>query len=129
MRVRLTQIDGKLPNLALMKLAHWHRSRGDEVRFTRSVTPDKFDTEYDRVYGSVIFDFSENRLTLFRNTWPGAITGGTGAGSSLLGLTVEDLIGGVYEHHDYADYVDFKDSIGFTQRGCRLKLRFLHRTR
>ena len=28
MRVRLTHLDGKLPNLALMKLAHWHRSLG-----------------------------------------------------------------------------------------------------
>jgi hypothetical protein len=35
MRVRLTQIDGKLPNLALMRLASWHRTRGNEVVFTR----------------------------------------------------------------------------------------------
>ena len=31
MKIRLTQLDGSLPNLALMKLAHWRRSRGDEV--------------------------------------------------------------------------------------------------
>jgi hypothetical protein len=36
MRIRLTQIDGKLPNLALMSLAHYHRARGD-VRFTKCV--------------------------------------------------------------------------------------------
>jgi len=35
MHIRLTQIDGKLPSLALMKLAHYHRAHGDEVRFTR----------------------------------------------------------------------------------------------
>ena len=29
--VRLTHIDGKLPNLALMKLSHWHRAQGDQV--------------------------------------------------------------------------------------------------
>ena len=28
--VRLTQLDGKMPNLALMKLAAYHRDRGDE---------------------------------------------------------------------------------------------------
>lgn len=29
--VRFTQLDGKLPNLALMKLAHWHRERDDAI--------------------------------------------------------------------------------------------------
>ena len=29
--VRITQIDGKLPNLALMRIASFHRKRGDEV--------------------------------------------------------------------------------------------------
>jgi hypothetical protein len=28
MRVRLTQFDGKLPNIALMKIAQHHRKRG-----------------------------------------------------------------------------------------------------
>ena len=40
MIVRLTQIDGKLPNLALMKLAHCHRERGDEIHFTKHVERD-----------------------------------------------------------------------------------------
>ena len=30
-RVGLIQIDGKMPNLALMKLASWHRKKGDDV--------------------------------------------------------------------------------------------------
>jgi hypothetical protein len=34
--VRLTQIDGALPNLALMKLAHWHLAQGDAVTVTRA---------------------------------------------------------------------------------------------
>ena len=34
MRVRLTQIDGKLPLLALIKLAHYHRAK-----VTRCVSP------------------------------------------------------------------------------------------
>lgn len=40
--VRLTQIDGALPNLALMKLAHWHRARGDTVTLTRDIERDLF---------------------------------------------------------------------------------------
>ena len=35
--IRLTQIDRKIPNLALMKLAHYHKQRGDEVHFTKHV--------------------------------------------------------------------------------------------
>jgi hypothetical protein len=34
--VRITQLDGKLPNLALMRLAAFHRARGDDIHFTRS---------------------------------------------------------------------------------------------
>ena len=33
--IRLTHIDGKLPNLALMKLAHYHRQNGDEIYFSK----------------------------------------------------------------------------------------------
>ena len=43
--IKLVQLDGKLPNLALMRLAHWHRSQGDSVRLTRSVQPTLFDQE------------------------------------------------------------------------------------
>ena len=123
-RIRLTQIDGSLPNLALMKLAHWHRSRGDDVHFTRSITRGRFEPHYDCVYGSVIFEFSEPHLAIFRKTWPGAVVGGSGAGSNLLTLTVESLTGQEYEHYDYSDYPDFEDSMGFTQRGCRLNCGF-----
>ncbi len=119
--VRLTQLDGALPNLALMKLAHWHRAQGDEVVLTRTIERDLFEPTYDKVYGSAIFGFSQERLMLFQHQWPGAIVGGTG---TPFAHTVEDLIGSEYEHHDYADYPDVDYSIGFTQRGCRLACKF-----
>jgi hypothetical protein len=53
--VRITQLDGELPNIALMKLAHWHRSRGDRVIMKRTIDPDLFEPRYDVVYGSSIF--------------------------------------------------------------------------
>lgn len=121
MNIRLTQLDGALPNLALMKLAHWHRSQGDNVTLTRQIHPDFFETNYDKVYGSAIFSFSQDRLMRFQRQWPNAIVGGTGTPFS---HTVEDLIGGEYEYHDYADYPDVDYSIGFTQRGCRLACKF-----
>jgi hypothetical protein len=120
-KIRLTQIDGALPNLALMKLAHWHRSIGDEVVLTRQIERDLFESEYDVVYGSAIFSFSQARLMRFQHQWPGAIIGGTGTPYQ---RTVEELIGGEYEKHDYADYPEIDYSIGFTQRGCRLACKF-----
>lgn len=119
--IRLTQIDGALPNLALMKLAHWHRSQGDVVVFSRQLERDLFEPAYDLVYGSAIFKFSSERLMRFQQQWPGAIVGGTGTPYA---HTVEEMIGREYPHHDYTDYPDVDYSMGFTQRGCRLRCKF-----
>jgi hypothetical protein len=122
MMVRLTQIDGTLPNLALMKLSHWHKAQGHEVVFSRAVDRDLFEpASYDRVYGSAIFKFSQQRLMRFQRNFPGAIVGGTGTPSV---ATVEELIGAEHEHYDYSLYPDVTFSMGFTQRGCRLKCGF-----
>src|SRR3972149_8529607 len=128
MKIRITQIDGKLPNLALMKLSHWHKSLGDEVYFTRHTIPDLFEPKYDRVYGSAIFSFSHKLIERFRHNFPDAIIGGAGVDSALPDFTdrtVEKMIiGGEYEHYDYSIYPDYKWSIGFTARGCRLRCGF-----
>ena len=121
MRVRITQIDGKLPNLALMALAHHHRSIGDDVYFTRRVHRDMFEGSYDRVYASAIFGFSTARLDRFCKQWPDAIIGGTGTSES---ITVEQITGRNLVDYDYSIYPDYTPSIGFTQRGCRLKCKF-----
>lgn len=121
MNIRLTQLDGALPNLALMKLAHWHKSRGDEVTLSRSIEPDLFEPRYERVYGSAIFKFSAERIERFRRAWPDAVIGGTGTGST---ATVEDITGTDHQGFDYSGYPKFDASIGFTQRGCRLKCKF-----
>jgi hypothetical protein len=123
LNVRLTQIDGALPNLALMKLAHWHKARGDRVTVTRKIEPEMFENTYDRVYGSAIFSFSADRIDRFLKTWPDAVVGGTGFVGNR--QTVEQLIGlDEYEFFDYEGWPGFDESIGFTQRGCRLKCKF-----
>ena len=100
--VRITQIDGKLPNLALMKLSHWHKSRGDKVYFTQSVKKDLFEPDYDIVYGSTIFNFSSKKTELFKKQFPNAIIGGTGTENK---KTVEDVIDlQRYECFDYDIY-------------------------
>ncbi len=121
MRVRLTQIDGAMPNLALMKLAHWHRAKCDEVYFTRDIERGLFEPEYDKVYASAIFGFSQEKVMRFQVQWPGAIVGGSGTAYP---HTVEELIVSEYEFYDYSDYPEVDYSIGFTQRGCRLACKF-----
>lgn len=123
MTVRLTQIDGKLPNLALMKLARYHRDRGDEVHFTKQVERDMLEPAYQRVYGSAIFSFSAERVVKFRQAFPDAIVGGTHDTEN--NTTVEQLLGvAENENYDYSIYPKFDGSIGFSQRGCRLRCGF-----
>ena len=49
-KIGLIQIDGKMPNLALMKLAKWHRDKGDDVRII-----DLSSLGINKWYGSKIF--------------------------------------------------------------------------
>lgn len=120
MNVRITQIDGSLPNLALMRLSHWHKGRGDSVHFTRVARKELFEPAYDRVYGSSIFKFSSEKTERFIESFPDAILGGTGTNSL---ATVEEIIGD-HAGLDYEPWPTFNSSIGFTQRGCRLACKF-----
>lgn len=122
MNIRLTHLDGKLPNLALMKLAYWHRACGDAVFLERSPTPKLWEPAYDKVYASTIFDWTKPIVARLKATWPEAIVAGTGSGGW---ATVEQAIGEtVYEHYDYSIYPGYPWSLGFTQRGCRLNCGF-----
>ena len=121
MNVRITQLDGKLPNLALMKLSGWHKILGDCVTFSKSIEPDLFEPRHDLVYGSAIFKWSAGKVKMFQDRWPGAVVAGTGTDSN---LTVESITGQDFFGMDYDIYPWFKPSIGFTQRGCRLKCSF-----
>lgn len=136
MHVRITQIDGKLPNLAFMAISAYHRRRGDEIHFTRDVERRLFEPEYTRVYGSCIFKFARHRAERLLAAFPGAIVGGTGMmdddGLVAIGnrqlppaqqLTVEAVVGEV-ANLDYSLYPQFTASIGFTQRGCRMRCAF-----
>ncbi len=73
MTIRLTQLDGKLPNLALMKLAHWHNAKGDTVHFEKSVYRNAFEPAYDCVYGSAIFSDTAKKIEIFKTQFPTAL--------------------------------------------------------
>jgi len=122
--VLLLHLDGKLPNIALMRIAAHHRALGDGVVLRHAPTiaavePEIGDT-FDRVYASAVFERTRpvaERLLVVR---PDAIVGGTGWD---LVRTLED-VGITTRAQDYSIYPRFRPSIGFSQRGCRLKCDF-----
>lgn len=125
MRVLLLQLDGKIPNIALMRLAAHHRERGDEVTLRQAgnataVEPRVTDLGWDAVYGSLIFERTKPLGERVVALYPNAILGGTGwdLRSSLWSVGVTTHI------QDYSDYPAWRQSIGFSQRGCRLKCSF-----
>lgn len=89
MKIGLIQIDGKMPNLALMKLAQFHKQKGDDVRIV-----DLSSLKIDKWYGSKIF------------------MGGSGYDiKQNLPSEIEALV------PDYEKFnIDY--SLGFTSRGC-----------
>ena len=120
-RIRLTHLDGKLPNLALMKMSAWFKDHGALVTFSKCVSRELFEGDYDLVLGSSIFNWSENARNIFAHNFPGAIIGGTGAEDP---TSFEQFVGEDYDGCDYSIYPSFAPSLGFSQRGCRLKCSF-----
>lgn len=113
MKIRLIDIDSKIPNLALMQLSAYHKSIGDDVAF---------DTDNpDRVYISCIFNKNAGKARGVATLYPDAevILGGTGI----------DLHSKIPEpawkiKPDYSLYSDIKYDLGFTTRGCIRKCPF-----
>lgn len=135
MNVLLWHLDGKLPNLALMRIAAHHRERGDTVELRRvsngsaldaegwrEIEPRFGDPAWDRVYASAIFERTRPLVERLAALYPSAEIGGTGTWS--LGRTLGNV--GIPEDGplDYAAYPDFTASLGFTMRGCRFKCKF-----
>lgn len=89
MKVGLIQIDGKMPNIALMKLASWHRNKGDDVIF---------------------IDLS----TLNINKWYGSKIFMGGSGYDLKAKLPKEIEA---QTPDY-ELFNTNYSIGFTSRGC-----------
>lgn len=69
--IRLTQIDGVMPNIALMKLSHYYKSKGYEVRFEKSIMRSMFEPDYDHVYASSIFTESKKKNGIIKRTIKG----------------------------------------------------------
>src|SRR5215472_5119642 len=115
------QLDGKIPNIALMRLVAHLRAQGEEIEFRWTGNPLKeLWDKPTRVYASAIFEKSRPVVAQLKGEFPEAIVGGTGVSvdSSLEAIGIETL------KQDYSIYPKWTQSIGFTQRGCRLKCPF-----
>lgn len=119
--VLIFQLDGKVPNIACMRIAEHHRALGDSItfRWTGSPTKELWDNP-DVVYASAIFEKTRPVADKLREHFPDAIIGGTGVdvASNL------EAHGITTDRQDYSLYPNWRQSIGFTQRGCRLKCSF-----
>lgn len=137
MKVLLFHLDGKVPNIALMRIAAHHRALGDDVELRRTGQPEHalFDgfAMPHRVYASAIFRNSIPTAERAKRAWPSATLGGTAIDPARPGeiVPLSSVVSPVRTDHylgdgklDYSDYPSFRQSIGFTQRGCRLKCTF-----
>ena len=124
--VLLWQLDGKLPNRALMRIAAHRRKAGDYTVLRqggneRAIAPRLDDPEWDAVYASCIFERSRPLAAAVRRQWPHTVCGGSG----LAPATTLETIGVPSEGElDYSDYPRYTASIGYSQRGCRLRCPF-----
>ena len=107
MNIGLIDVDGHngFPNLALMRIAAYHKEAGDTVNWWNGFC------HYDKVYMSKVFTFSQD-VDEYINA-DEVVRGGTGYKDyGSLPAEVEKM------QPDYSLYPNFKQAIGFITRGC-----------
>jgi len=106
-KILLTQIDGKMPNLALMKISSYYKAQGHEAGFNV--------TNPDKVFISCIFSKNMSAARGAAKFYPKAeiqIGGPALMAPNELPKEVE------HRMPDYSLYSDMDYSLGFTTRGC-----------
>ncbi|MDR0874155.1 MAG: radical SAM protein [Prevotellaceae bacterium] len=104
MKIGLIDVDGhNFPNLALMKLANYHKEQGDTVEWVNYLE------RYDKVYQSKVFTFTPDVSTIIQSDE--IIKGGTGY-KMYNDLFCDDI------EPDYSLYPQFQHAYGFLTRGC-----------
>jgi len=113
MKVKLIQVDGKLPNLTLMKISTYKKSKGNIVNFDIS--------NPDEVWISCIFTWNKHKAFDYARKYLKIAKVRIGGSGVSLNITLPEEI----EHimPDYSLYnIDY--SVGFTSRGCIRKCPF-----
>lgn len=101
MKIGLIDVDGhNFPNFALLKLAGYHRDCGDEVEWAMPMFG-----QYDRIYASKVFTFTEdiNRLEYNTDEW---VVGGTG-------YDIKSRLAPEVESCRLMDFTEFEPRKGF----------------
>lgn len=106
MKIGLIDVDGhNFPNLALMKISAYHKAKGDEVEWFFGFS------QYDRVYMSKVFTFTEDFHQCINAKE--IIRGGTGYDlKNKLPEEIENM------YPDYSLYGIKDTAYGFLTRGC-----------
>lgn len=108
-KIGIIDVDGhNFPNLALMKIAGWHKAKGDNVEWAVPMME-----HYNTVYASKVFTFSKDINPL---SWRSGhfIKGGTGYDiSRKLPPPIDS-----WREPDYTIYPQYSFSIQFFSRGC-----------
>lgn len=108
MKISLVDVDGHhFPNLALMKIAAWHKAQGDSVDWYAPLF-----SHPEKIYASKVFTFSRDFVDYAPND-PEPTRGGTGYNvMSKLPDEIENTL------PDYSIYPRFSEAYGFLTRGC-----------
>ena len=106
MKIGLIQVDGKWPNLALMKLSTWHKQWGHQVEWYKPI----FKKTYDRVYASKIFTDTPDYMY-----WPDCEIYRGGSGYDLFKHLLPEVETCT---PDYSLYPSWHAAVGYTTRGC-----------
>ncbi len=109
MKIGLLDVDGhNFPNVALMKIADWHRTKGDDVEWAMPMFG-----EYDRIYASKVFTFTPDFNPMAYNTKE-FVRGGTGYDiKSKLPNEIDRHTGLAYDLYPQHNF-----SVQFYSRGC-----------
>ena len=109
MKIGLIDVDGHhFPNLALMKLAAWHKRRGDTVEWYEPL----IGGHYDKVYMSKVFTFTDDYM--YPVNADQIEKGGTGY--KMYDKDLPEEIESTFP--DYSIYPECDYAVGFLTRGC-----------
>lgn len=110
MKIALYDVDSTIPNLAIMKLAAYHKERGDSVV---PYLPILGTSGFDKVYASKIFNDSDKS----------ALTPEMEVGGSAYDLQ-KNLPAEVERCAPDYSFYSYEHSLGFLMRGCRFRCKF-----
>lgn len=109
----LVDFDGKMENLALMRLSTWHKQRGDTVRLKFGDTRPELFEQPDKVYISCLFRWHKRAALALAEAWNSkAEIGGTGVDIA------KELPPEVAACPPDYDLYGNSRAIGFISRGC-----------